>query len=55
MLSLIALCVLASSIAAFSKNRNVIGWAIAGLLIPVISVVAVCGLPAVSPEGKEAS
>jgi len=37
---------------AFSKNRNPFGWALAGLLLPVIGVLAVCCLPE-KPYGTE--
>ena len=53
MISLIALCVLASAAAAFSKNRSMAGWAIAAVLLPVLSLIVVCCLPAVSVENEE--
>lgn len=55
MISLIALCVLASAAAAFSKNRSMVGWSIAALLLPVISFIILCCLPDEPVESKEAS
>ena len=34
-----------SAVVASGKNRNVVGWAALGALLPLISIVIVCSLP----------
>jgi hypothetical protein len=34
-----------SMVTAFTKNRNPLGWALAGFLLPIIGVVAIVCLP----------
>lgn len=34
-----------SMFAAFTKNRSVVGWAVAGFVLPILGVLAVCALP----------
>jgi hypothetical protein len=35
----------ASMVIAFTKNRNPIGWALAGFLLPLVGVIAIVCLP----------
>ena len=53
MMSIALIGSMAATIAAFSKNRNLVGWALAGFLFPVLGALAICALPE-EPVGKEA-
>ncbi len=44
-----------AAVVASSKQRNVVGWLIAGALFPLISVIAILCLPPVTQEGTQPS
>jgi hypothetical protein len=41
-----------AAVVASSKQRNVVGWLIAGALFPLISIIAILCLPPAAPEGS---
>lgn len=39
-----------SGIVADAKNRNVLGWAVAGAIFPILGLIAIAGMPMAVPS-----